>query len=34
VYYCNGGTNSGLMGRGNGGPCVGGSWVATSLTIN
>lgn len=34
VYYCNGGTNAGLLGRGNGGPCSGGSWVATSLKIN
>jgi hypothetical protein len=31
VYYCNGGANAGLMGRGNSGPCSGGSWAATSL---
>ena len=31
VYYCNGGTNVGLLGRGNGGPCSGGAWVATSF---
>jgi hypothetical protein len=31
MYYCNGGANAGLMGRGNSGPCSGGSWVATSL---
>lgn len=34
VYYCNGGTNAGLLGRGNAGPCSGGSWVATSLQLD
>ena len=34
IYYCNGGANAGLLGRGNGGPCSGGSWVATSLKLD
>jgi hypothetical protein len=34
VYYCNGGTNAGLLGRGNAGPCPSGAWVATSLKID
>ena len=34
VYYCNGGVNAGVLGRGNSGPCVGGSWVATSLKVD
>ncbi len=34
MYYCNGGANAGLLGRGNGGPCSGGSWVATSFKLD
>jgi len=34
IYYCDAGINAGLLGRGNAGPCSGGTWVATSLRLD